>query len=314
MAIKHNYLTTAGTKPTIAETAAHEIVINEADGSLWSKDSLGAVVAVGGGSGSYVDLLTDQIIGGNKTFTERLTLDSGGAGAPTSGINLKGDLTAEGFLGFDGTDLFHIKAPDNGFRVTVPDLYLGADHEFTFTSEGYLALNEDPIYPQHAANKGYVDSVAGGGNYVTIDGYQSITGTKEFAPTSQNKLTLVDTGNYCTQTWSLGGSIGATVGFEGSSLMHFKVLTGNGLRFDVNGHLINFTTLGNITADTAPLDTGHMCNKAYVDGVVLNSKIESLNGRRDDLISIKDSLSANGLTTTDIENRIVLIQNEIDLA
>ena len=44
MPIKHNYLTVPGTGPTADVTASHEIVINEVDGTLWSKDEAGAVI------------------------------------------------------------------------------------------------------------------------------------------------------------------------------------------------------------------------------------------------------------------------------
>ena len=48
MTMTHNFLVGTGTKPTVAETTAHEIVINEADGSLWSKSTAGVVLKVGG--------------------------------------------------------------------------------------------------------------------------------------------------------------------------------------------------------------------------------------------------------------------------
>ena len=51
MTVRHNYLDVAETKPTVAETAQHELVINEADGSLWTKTSLGEVKQVGGSAG-----------------------------------------------------------------------------------------------------------------------------------------------------------------------------------------------------------------------------------------------------------------------
>jgi hypothetical protein len=48
MTIKHNYLIGANTKPTVAETTEHEIVINEADGTIYTKSIAGAIVRLGG--------------------------------------------------------------------------------------------------------------------------------------------------------------------------------------------------------------------------------------------------------------------------
>lgn len=75
MAIKHNYLGIPDTKPLASDLSSHEIVINEADGSLWSLDSSGSVISLGksnGEDGESVDLITDQTIGGVKTFTENI--------------------------------------------------------------------------------------------------------------------------------------------------------------------------------------------------------------------------------------------------
>ena len=47
MPIKHNYLTVAATQPTAEVTSQHELVVNEADGGLFSKSSADAILQVG---------------------------------------------------------------------------------------------------------------------------------------------------------------------------------------------------------------------------------------------------------------------------
>ena len=48
MSIKHNYIQGEGSRPREGSLAAQEIVINDSDGSLWSKNSEGEVMKVGG--------------------------------------------------------------------------------------------------------------------------------------------------------------------------------------------------------------------------------------------------------------------------
>jgi hypothetical protein len=75
MTVKHNFLTGAGLKPSVAESTQHEIVVNEADGTLWTKDSLDAIVQLGGGSGGggvppeYVDDKFKELL--NPASTEQ---------------------------------------------------------------------------------------------------------------------------------------------------------------------------------------------------------------------------------------------------
>ena len=52
MTLKHNYLTKAGEMPSSIEILPHELVVNEVDGSLWSKSEAGDVLQVGG-RGTY---------------------------------------------------------------------------------------------------------------------------------------------------------------------------------------------------------------------------------------------------------------------
>ena len=46
--ITHNRLNQIETKPIAAEVKIGEIVINEADGSLWSKDTNDVIIPIGG--------------------------------------------------------------------------------------------------------------------------------------------------------------------------------------------------------------------------------------------------------------------------
>lgn len=48
MTVTHNYLDRANRKPMASESVTHEIVINEVDGSLWTKASDGSVIQLGG--------------------------------------------------------------------------------------------------------------------------------------------------------------------------------------------------------------------------------------------------------------------------
>lgn len=52
MTFRHNFLKTPGTKPTGTESVENEIVINEGDGTLWTKTSSGDVKQLGGSSTS----------------------------------------------------------------------------------------------------------------------------------------------------------------------------------------------------------------------------------------------------------------------
>ena len=46
--VTHNRLNQIKTKPIAAEVKIGEIIINETDGSLWSKDTNGNIIVVGG--------------------------------------------------------------------------------------------------------------------------------------------------------------------------------------------------------------------------------------------------------------------------
>ena len=57
MTIKHNYLDVEGYKPKSSEATAHEIIINEADASLWTKTSAGNVIQLGSSDGKFSELI-----------------------------------------------------------------------------------------------------------------------------------------------------------------------------------------------------------------------------------------------------------------
>lgn len=85
MAITHNYLETADFKPTAAETAKAELVVNLADGTLWSENGSGTVIKIGGGTytqGTGITITGDSIAatthaGGDVTGDVNLTIGNG---------------------------------------------------------------------------------------------------------------------------------------------------------------------------------------------------------------------------------------------
>jgi len=58
--VKHDYLTVADTKPQASEVDRDEIVINEADGSMWSKNQSDVVIKLGGSSGGSGHVIQDD--------------------------------------------------------------------------------------------------------------------------------------------------------------------------------------------------------------------------------------------------------------
>ncbi len=75
--ITQDYLDTEGYKPTAGEITKAQLVPNLADGTLWTKNSLGLVVPIGGtssGSDTNID-------GGNasSSYTANLVIDGGNA-------------------------------------------------------------------------------------------------------------------------------------------------------------------------------------------------------------------------------------------
>ena len=273
MSARHNYLETPATKPTASEVGKHEIVINDADGTLWSKANNNVVFKVGGGDGEFVTLTTDQEISGSKKFNNRISISEGTEEAPTSGIVLGGEDSAVGFLGFNGTGLMRLDTPSNGLRVSVPNIVGGDPHEFTFTQEGYLSLYEPPIHPQHAANKGYVDTAS-----VNLVTDQVIGGSKTFS-----RRINISEGSTSAPTAGIilsgeGGGVGF-LGFNGTGLMRLDTPS-NGLRVSVpamdggDPHEFTFTQEGHLALDAAPIHPNHATNKGYVDSLLGGEIVE----------------------------------------
>lgn len=68
--IKHNRLITPGFKPKADEIERDELVINEADKTLWTKDQNDIVISIGGANG--VDGINGYVYQGNDTVANIL--------------------------------------------------------------------------------------------------------------------------------------------------------------------------------------------------------------------------------------------------
>ena len=209
---------TTGASGAPASLENAELAFNEVNNTLYyGKGTGGAggtaseVIPIAG-NGSFVDLSSNQTIGGTKTFTSEIQADiSGNAGTATAletsrDIIISGD--ADGSASFDGTananiaiTLDTVNADVGTFtKVTVnaKGLVTAADNAtlddigspttaFSFNSQNLTNL-ADPVNAQDAATKYYVDSVAQGldpkascvvastGNIATLSGLLTIDG------------------------------------------------------------------------------------------------------------------------------------------
>lgn len=202
--------------PTSLENA--ELAFNEASNILYYGTGTGgaggsatAIIAIAG-NGAFVDLSSNQTIGGTKTFSSTVTADiTGNAGTATAwatarDLSLTGDVTAT-LTAVDGTGNVSATATlaNSGVSagtytkvtvnakglVTTGATAVLADLGATtadFSMNGYKITNlANPTSAQDAATKDYVDNVAQGldikgsviaattGN-ITLSGAQTIDG------------------------------------------------------------------------------------------------------------------------------------------
>ena len=68
MAITHNYLNTASKKPTAAEASQAELIPNLADGTLWTENTVGTVIRVGGENNNISDANATDLTDGGDTI------------------------------------------------------------------------------------------------------------------------------------------------------------------------------------------------------------------------------------------------------
>lgn len=150
MSIKHNYLTIADTKPTAAETSQHEIVVNEADGSLWSKSSTDVVFRVGGtsdGGGGDPTVLTGR---GNIIESAESTTPEGILVHTTTWQD--GSRRMTGAVTFDGSV--------SNMDITLPYVYQGG------TKGYYESQVEGGIFS--SSNKGICSNLIIAADIMTV--------------------------------------------------------------------------------------------------------------------------------------------------
>lgn len=182
--------TGAAGAPASLENA--ELAFNEVNNTLYyGKGTGGAggtateVIAIAG-NGSFVDLSSTQTIGGTKTFSNEVVADISGNAATATELETARDITisgdADGSASFDGSanidiaiTLDTVNADVGTFtKLTVngKGLVTAADDAtlndilspvsaFSMGSQNLTNL-ADPVNPQDAATKYYVDSVAQG--------------------------------------------------------------------------------------------------------------------------------------------------------
>lgn len=210
----------AGAPSTLANA---ELAFNEASDILYYGTGTGgvggsatSVIAIAG-SGAFVDLSTNQTIGGTKTFSNTISGSvSGNAGTATTwatarDLSLTGDATAT-LSGVNGSanvsasiTLATVNSNVGSFTkltvngkglVTAATSAVLADLGATtadFSMNGYKITNlADPVSDQDAATKYYVDSVAQGLDVkasvkaattadITLSGAQTIDGVSVIA-------------------------------------------------------------------------------------------------------------------------------------
>ena len=102
MALTHNYINTVGFKPTALEASQAELIVNLADGTLWSENTVGTVIQIGGGSytgGTGItitgtSIAADTHTGGDVTGDVNLTI-----GAGVVDLAMLADINTQTFIG-----------------------------------------------------------------------------------------------------------------------------------------------------------------------------------------------------------------------
>ena len=116
MAITHDYVNTAGYKPTAVEADVGELIPNLADGTLWSKDPGGTVVQVGSTAVAIADA-------NGKIGYELSTRGASASDAEWSPIRTNPNILSTDYTfsdGVSGTVASGFEVAD-GVTITIPD-------------------------------------------------------------------------------------------------------------------------------------------------------------------------------------------------
>lgn len=199
--LKHNRLTVAGKKPLTSEIEVGEIVINEVDKLLYSKDTGGTVISVGGSDGGADGITTDttnfnNILSVADTDVQKAldTLDN--LVIPTPDVSVGGDNDFTGLNTFSSLTSLNsnVKIVDFG-TVVNNNRYVIANPFGNANNKGCLTKAELFLNGEWADAGGWGISSTGMGvnSGATEDGIILATG-----------------GQFVTSTRTLVGSLHAT--------------------------------------------------------------------------------------------------------
>lgn len=282
MPITHDYLNTSGYKPTAAEAATGELIPNVADGTLWTKNTTGTVIQIGG-SGINPIVANFTATAGQTVFST--VYNTNNVAVYVSGVKLRStQYTAS-----------------NGTSVTLNDgvsagtwVHIVSDD----STGGGLAWSNITGTPTTISGYGIT-------NAVTTNTTQSITASKTLNDNIHLNLgTDADVehffggANYYTDIntgdWFIRDSVGTTKFTLGIATGHFQAtavtasgsLTGGNIN-SPNGNIsaFNGTVSGNtlssgVATGTAPLTVYSTTlvtnlNADKVDGIEANQLLRS---------------------------------------